>query len=189
MTRRKRKKSTRITFSKLNRLNYLELTSRNLSTPTPKSSQKAKNDAVFAKANRRNFSIRVPSRATIVRIVSKELDSPVFLSRREVCAAKLLTRVERGYWFSGHVFRLAREIRKARLYGYGATGVPDGLLCHVRFQFSLLPFLSFRPFDSCQLARGTWSIDNLFHFSTFRFFGEEFSFFFERRVVSFVKES
>lgn len=127
--------------------------------------------------------------ATIVRIVSKELDSPVFLSRREVCAVKLLTRVERGCWFSGHVFRLAREIRKARLYGYGATGVPDGLLCHVRFQFSLLPFLSFRPFDSCQLARGTWSIDNLFHFSTFRFFGEEFSFFFERRVVSFVKES
>lgn len=182
MTRRKRKKSTRITFSKLNPSNWhLEIYQRQNRVKRPK------NDVVFAKANRRNFSIRVPSRATIVRIVSKELDSPVFLSRREVCAAKLLTRVERGCWFSGHVFRLAREIRKARLYGYGATGVPDGLLCHVRFQFSLLPFLSFRPFDSCQLARGTWSIDNLFHFSTFRFFGEEFSF--ERRVVSFVKES
>lgn len=44
-----------------------------------------------------------------------------------------------GCWFSGHVFRLARnpESWLDSTNGYGATGVPDGLLCHVRrFQFS-----------------------------------------------------
>lgn len=47
-----------------------------------------------------------------------------------------------GCWFSGHVFRLARnpESWLDSTNGYGATGVPDGLLR--RFQFSLLPFLT-----------------------------------------------
>lgn len=54
-----------------------------------------------------------------------------------------------GCWFSGHVFRLARnpESWLDSTNGYGATGVPDGLLCHVRrFQFSFPdPSVRFLP--------------------------------------------
>lgn len=140
--------------------------------------------------NRRNFSIHAEHSLSYrrhVRIVSRARFAPFLrvLWRREVCAAKLLTRVERVAG-SAVTFFGSHEIRKA---GSTLRTVMVPQVCPMAsfaaFAASNSPFLT-RPFDSCQLACGTWStIDvsnarfQLFLLSIFPGIGRVSFFFFE----------